>query len=59
MADSKQGSLDKLTSALLRSYRSETRTQRIGAESLPGRDAIVRILDELRQLLFPGFFGRL
>ena len=51
--------LDKLTRAVVTSYRSDRRTQRIGAAALPGRDAIVEILGELRQLVFPGYFGRL
>ena len=51
--------LDKTTEALLASYRGEKRTQRIGAEFLPSRDRIVDIIGELRQLLFPGFFGQL
>jgi len=51
--------LDKLTGAILTSYRSDKRTERIGASFLPSRDAIVDIIVELRQLLFPGYFGQL
>ena len=53
------GELDKLTEAILASYRVEKQTQRIGAEFLPSRDGIVEIIGEFRQLLFPGFFGEL
>jgi len=51
--------LDGLTDAIVDSYRSDRRTQRIGAEFLPDREAIVEIIGELRQVLFPGFFGHL
>jgi len=59
MTHAKDKSLDRLTEAVLADYARDGRTQRIGAEFLPGRDAIVEILAELRQLLFPGFFGQL
>ena len=53
------GNLDKLTRDVLASYAADGRTQRIGAAFLPGREAIVRSLDDLRQLVFPGYFGHL
>jgi serine O-acetyltransferase len=49
--------LDRVTDAILASYRGDPRTQRIGKHFLPSREAIVGILDELRRLLYPGFFG--
>ncbi|MHC4715959.1 MAG: serine O-acetyltransferase [Planctomycetota bacterium] len=51
--------LDKLTDAIIASYHAAKRTQRIGSAFLPSRDAIVEIIGELRQLVFPGFFGKL
>lgn len=59
MPNPTHGALDRLTDAIVKSYRSDRRTQRIGAEFLPGRDAIVEIIHEIRELLFPGYFGRL
>ena len=59
MPNPTHGALDRLTEAIVKSYRSDKRTQRIGAEFLPGRDAIVEIIHELRELLFPGYFGQL
>ena len=53
------GRIDRLTESVLASYRRDRRTQRIGSPFLPSRDAIVGILGDLRQLLFPGFFGEL
>ena len=51
--------LDRLTDQIVADYASERRTQRVGSEFLPSRDAIVEIIHELRQLVFPGFFGQL
>lgn len=49
--------LSELTDALLDSYRRDERTQRIGHRFLPSRTRIVEIIDEIRVLLFPGYFG--
>ena len=49
--------LDKLTDAIVDSYESDSPTQRIGQMFLPSRSTIVEIIDEVRQLLFPGYFG--
>jgi serine O-acetyltransferase len=50
-------SLEKLTDAILASYDSHDGMQRIGETFLPSRTRIVEILDETRQLLFPGYLG--
>jgi serine O-acetyltransferase len=49
--------LEKLTRSILASYDSDERTRRIGLMFLPSRSRIVEILDLMRQILFPGFFG--
>jgi len=49
--------LDDLTDKILASYRQDEMLQRIGRRFLPSRTRIVDILDLLRQLVFPGFFG--
>jgi serine O-acetyltransferase len=49
--------LDDLTDNILSSYRSDERTHRIGRRFLPSRSRIVDIVDLLRQLAFPGYFG--
>ena len=59
MAKHDPSDLDKLTEAILASYDSDKRTQRIGCDFLPSRDAIELVIEDLRQLLFPGFFGNL
>jgi len=50
--------LEKLTDAILASYDSEPRTRRIDDAFLPSRDRIVELIEEIRQLLFPGFFSQ-
>jgi len=59
MKDRRASGLDRLTDSVVASYGSEKRTERIGSAFLPGRDAIVEIIGQLRQLLFPGYFGEL
>ena len=59
MKRKRSSELDKLTKAVLASYASDDRTQRVGSAFLPSRDAIVEIMGELRELVFPGYFGQL
>ncbi len=50
--------LNRLTKKILASYDSDERTQRIGKRIQPSRSKIVEILEQTRQLLFPGYFGQ-
>ena len=47
-----------LVSAIKESYLVEPRTRHIDEGELPNRDEVVKILFRLRELLFPGYFGR-
>ncbi len=49
--------LDSLTEDILESYLSDERTERIAATFLPSQSSIVDLLTEIRQLIFPGYFG--
>jgi len=49
--------LERLTRAVLASYGADHRTQRIGRAFLPSRQKIVDVLAQVRELLFPGYFG--
>jgi len=49
--------LEQLTNDILASYTTLDGTQRIGETFLPSRSKIVDVLNDIRQLLFPGFFG--
>jgi len=49
--------LSRLTEDILASYHKEKKTQRIGEMFLPSRAQIVDILERIRQMLFPGYFG--
>ncbi len=44
--------------AMVRSCASEENVDHVGAALIPSKDEIIRILDILQDLLFPGFFGR-
>ncbi len=52
------GDISKLTDALINSYEVQSSTAYVGSNYLPNRDTIIEITSLLRELLFPGFFGR-
>ncbi len=58
MNESLSENLEWLSDQIVTSYSADERTQRIGATHLPSRENIVTIIDELRRLVFPGYFGR-
>ena len=49
--------LDNLTAGLVGNYHAHPTTHRIGERFLPSRTHIVEVMESVRQLLFPGFFG--
>ena len=49
--------LKQLTDEILAGCEADSRTHRIGEMFLPSRSKIVALLDLVRQMLFPGFFG--
>ncbi|KKL29035.1 hypothetical protein LCGC14_2369160, partial [marine sediment metagenome] len=49
--------LEKLTADILSSYDKTPKIRRIGEVFLPSRSKIVKILEQIRRLLFPGYFG--
>ena len=57
MNDLLSKNLEQLTNDILASYTTLDGTQRIGETFLPSRSRIVDMLHDIRQLLFPGFFG--
>lgn len=48
----------QLVETLIVSYREEPITCHMGTGKLPNRDSIIEIIHQLRQLLFPGYFGK-
>jgi serine O-acetyltransferase len=44
--------------ALVASVRGDMRMRHLGRVELPNRDTIVAALEKLRQLIFPGYFGK-
>jgi len=49
---------DELTEALVASYRVHSRTCNLGHAPLPSRDAVAAIVEDLLEVVFPGFCRR-
>jgi serine O-acetyltransferase len=47
-----------LVQAIVTSYQAEPQTRHIDAGHLPNREAIVELIKLIRELLFPGYFGK-
>jgi serine O-acetyltransferase len=47
-----------LVQAIVTSYQDEPRTRHIDAGHLPNRDTIIELIKLIRELLFPGYFGK-
>jgi serine O-acetyltransferase len=47
-----------LVQAIVASYEAEPQTRHIDAGHLPNRDAIIELTKLIRELLFPGYFGK-
>ncbi len=47
-----------LVESLVGSILAEARTRHLGETPLPSRDRLAEVVELLRQLVFPGFFGR-
>lgn len=43
--------------SLMQSYRERARLSNVGKTRLPSRDAVVGILEDLQELIYPGYFG--
>src|SRR2546421_8798102 len=50
--------LPKVVESLVKSVVEEPRTQHLNRVYLPSRDTIVGCIERLRQLMFPGYFGK-
>ncbi len=49
--------LESLVDAIVGSYASDDRTEHIDSTFLPNRDEAIVLLHQVRDLVFPGFFG--
>jgi serine O-acetyltransferase len=58
MSNSEVPPFTDLVSAVLTSYTEEPHTRHIDAGQLPSRDTIIEIVQQLRELVFPGYFGK-
>jgi serine O-acetyltransferase len=50
--------LPEVVDALVKSIQAEPRMQHLNRVFLPSRDEIVRAIDLLRQIIYPGYFGQ-
>jgi len=48
----------ELVAAIVASYPDEPRTRHIDAGYLPSRDIIIELIQQLRELIYPGYFGK-
>lgn len=53
-----RGRLEGLTEEIIRDCSKAGCHTHIGFEPIPSRQAVIEIIDQLRELLFPGFFSR-
>lgn len=47
---------DKIIDAILKSYKEQDVTVRIDTENIVNKDILIQVIEELRRILFPGFF---
>ncbi|MBP1628095.1 MAG: serine acetyltransferase [Holophagaceae bacterium] len=47
-----------LVSAIVTSYNEEASTRHVDSGSLPDRDIVIELLKQLRELIYPGYFGK-
>ena len=50
--------ITELVTSLVESYQREQRITHVSTAPLPSREAVIAILKLLREILFPGYFGR-
>lgn len=48
----------ELVQAIIASYEAEPKTRHIDESPLPNRDAVIELVKLIRELLFPGYFGK-
>lgn len=56
MKESQATEMDGLVTSLLQSYREHPVIRNIGSDKQLNRETIIRITEEIRQVLFPGYF---
>lgn len=54
----KEQNAEKLVDVILDSYKKHETTVRIDAENMLSKEVLIDVLEELRRLLFPGFFDK-
>jgi serine O-acetyltransferase len=57
-AEEESPSLASIADAMLASYRNDPRAHHINRRFLPSRDEIITAIQQLLQLMYPGYYGR-
>ncbi len=52
-----RGKLPEIVEEIYVSYQNTPRTRNIGESPLPNRANIINIVEEIREILFPGYYG--
>lgn len=52
-----RGKLPEIVEDILASYQSTPKTRNIGESPLPSKVNIIKIVEEIRDILFPGYYG--
>ncbi len=55
---SREDELPKIIAAIVSTYAEVSKIDHLGSRPLPSRDAVIETLDGLREVLYPGYFGR-
>jgi serine O-acetyltransferase len=53
-----EGRLREAVSKMVESCRDQNTVDHVGTALIPSKDEIIKILDKLKDILFPGFFGK-
>lgn len=54
--DNKENKMDRLVDTILESYDKYELTSRIDADNIINKEIVIKVLEEIRKLLFPGYF---
>ena len=54
MSIKRQEKLDQVLNQLLKSYREHSEIELIGSVELPAKDSIIRLVDDILVVLYPG-----
>lgn len=57
-ASGREDEIARLVELVVASYDEDSRINHLGLRPLPSRDKIIEVIDGLKEIVFPGYFGR-